>query len=91
MLSSDQVCKLVGISYRQLDYWSRTGLIEGQEDAGGSGRRRRWTPVQVERVRALQLVQKLRTLPYAEVVKLLDQMRAPAIEQGPEMPNELDE
>lgn len=22
-----QVCKLVGITYRQLDYWARTGLI----------------------------------------------------------------
>ena len=24
-----QVCQLVGISYRQLDYWARTGLLRG--------------------------------------------------------------
>ena len=22
------VCKIVGVSYRQLDYWARTGLVE---------------------------------------------------------------
>ena len=31
-----QVCKIVGISYRQLDYWARTDLIRPSiADAGG--------------------------------------------------------
>ena len=36
-----QVCKLVGISYRQLDYWARTDLIRPSvADARGSGTQR---------------------------------------------------
>lgn len=36
-----RVCKLVGISYRQLDYWTTTGLVQASvRDAGGSGSQR---------------------------------------------------
>jgi len=36
-----QVCSLVGISYRQLDYWARTGLITPSvQQASGSGSQR---------------------------------------------------
>jgi DNA-binding transcriptional MerR regulator len=36
-----QVCKLVGITYRQLDYWARTGLLRPSiTDARGSGTQR---------------------------------------------------
>ena len=36
-----EVCKLVGISYRQLDYWARTGLVNPSvREAGGSGTQR---------------------------------------------------
>ena len=36
-----EVCKLVGISYRQLDYWARTGLVTPSvREAGGSGTQR---------------------------------------------------
>src|SRR5919199_118488 len=36
-----EVCKIVGISYRQLDYWARTGLVRPSvRDAGGSGTQR---------------------------------------------------
>jgi DNA-binding transcriptional MerR regulator len=35
------VQKVVGISYRQLDYWARTGLVRPSiRDAGGSGTQR---------------------------------------------------
>jgi len=35
------VCRIVGISYRQLDYWARTGLIRPSvKDAQGSGTQR---------------------------------------------------
>jgi DNA-binding transcriptional MerR regulator len=34
-------CRAAGISYRQLDYWARTGLVEpGVRSAGGSGTHR---------------------------------------------------
>ena len=36
-----EVCRVVGISYRQLDYWARTGLVTPSvRDAGGSGTQR---------------------------------------------------
>src|ERR1700733_3205736 len=36
-----QVCGLVGITYRQLDYWARTGLLQPSVSAAkGSGSRR---------------------------------------------------
>src|SRR2546425_1842994 len=35
------VCRIVGISYRQLDYWARTGLVvPSVRDASGSGTQR---------------------------------------------------
>jgi DNA-binding transcriptional MerR regulator len=39
-----QVCKLVGITYRQLDYWARTGLLRPSiSDARGSGTQRQYS------------------------------------------------
>jgi len=39
-----QVCKIVGISYRQLDYWARTDLLRPSiADAQGSGSQRRYS------------------------------------------------
>jgi DNA-binding transcriptional MerR regulator len=39
-----QVCKIVGISYRQLDYWARTDLLRPSlVDASGSGSQRRYS------------------------------------------------
>jgi DNA-binding transcriptional MerR regulator len=39
-----QVCKIVGITYRQLDYWARTNLIRPSiADAKGSGTQRRYS------------------------------------------------
>lgn len=36
-----QVCRLVGITYRQLDYWARTELLRPSlQDASGSGSQR---------------------------------------------------
>src|SRR3954466_6148507 len=36
-----EVCRVVGISYRQLDYWARTGLVTPSvREAGGSGTQR---------------------------------------------------
>lgn len=42
--SGPQVCKIVGITYRQLDYWARTGLLRPSlADAAGSGTQRRYS------------------------------------------------
>ena len=42
--SGTQAAKVVGISYRQLDYWARTDLIRPSlSDASGSGSRRQYS------------------------------------------------
>ena len=42
--SGSQVCGLVGITYRQLDYWARTGLLQPSlAVAKGSGTKRRYS------------------------------------------------
>ena len=42
--SGTQTAKVVGISYRQLDYWARTDLIRPSlSDATGSGSRRSYS------------------------------------------------
>jgi DNA-binding transcriptional MerR regulator len=39
-----QVCSVVGITYRQLDYWARTGLLMPSiSEAKGSGSQRRYS------------------------------------------------
>lgn len=42
--SGTQTAKIVGITYRQLDYWARTDLIRPSlSDAAGSGSRRKYS------------------------------------------------
>ncbi len=42
--SSPQTIEIVGITYRQLDYWTRTGLVVSTaQEAVGSGSRRRYS------------------------------------------------
>ncbi|HMS25577.1 MAG TPA: MerR family transcriptional regulator [Acidimicrobiia bacterium] len=43
MFSSPRTCEIVGITYRQLDYWARTGLFVPTEAASGSGSRRQYS------------------------------------------------
>jgi len=41
--SGPQVCSIVGVTYRQLDYWARTGLLTPSlAQAKGSGTKRRY-------------------------------------------------
>jgi len=50
-----QVCKLVGITYRQLDYWDRTGLLKPSlQEAEGSGTQRLYTFSDVVQLRVIK-------------------------------------
>ncbi len=58
--SSSQVCVLTGATYRQLDYWVRTGILRPEfVEAHGSGTQRRFAP---EQVRLVRLIIRLREL-----------------------------
>lgn len=50
-----QVCKIVGISYRQLDYWARTDLVRPSlADAHGSGTQRRYSYRDLLRIKVIK-------------------------------------
>src|SRR5690625_2847209 len=49
------VCKIVGVTYRQLDYWARTGLVEPSvRKAVGSGTQRIYSFDDVVRLRVVK-------------------------------------
>jgi DNA-binding transcriptional MerR regulator len=49
------VCKIVGISYRQLDYWARTELVRPSlADAHGSGTQRRYSYRDLVRLKVIK-------------------------------------
>jgi DNA-binding transcriptional MerR regulator len=52
-LSSAQVCAAAGVTYRQLDYWCRAGLIRPTVAAAGHGSRRVWSAADVATARRL--------------------------------------
>lgn len=58
-LNALDVCRIAGITYRQLDYWIRVGAITPAQQADGSGTQRRFTTGQA---RAIRLAATLRTL-----------------------------
>lgn len=50
-----QVCRLVGITYRQLDYWARTGLLRPSlQEAQGSGSQRLYTFVDIVQLKVVK-------------------------------------
>ena len=52
-----EVCKAVGISYRQLDYWARTGLVTPSiREADGSGTQRLYS---FQDMLVLRIIKKL--------------------------------
>ncbi len=52
-----EVCRIVGITYRQLDYWARTGLVRPSiRDAQGSGTKRLYA---FQDLVALRVIKKL--------------------------------
>lgn len=45
--TATEVCELLGVTYRQLDYWCRQEYIRIGTDARGSGSRRRFSEEEV--------------------------------------------
>jgi DNA-binding transcriptional MerR regulator len=52
---SPQVCAVVGITYRQLDYWDRSGLLgPSLQEATGSGTQRLYTFADIVTLRVVK-------------------------------------
>lgn len=47
-LTSTEVCRVAGITYRSLDYWTRRGLAFPDVGAAGCGSQRRWSRAEAE-------------------------------------------
>lgn len=58
-ISTREAVEIAGCTYRQLDYWLRTGALRCSIEASGSGSRRRFT---MSDVHAATLVRRLRSL-----------------------------
>jgi DNA-binding transcriptional MerR regulator len=53
--SGPEVCRVVGITYRQLDYWARTDLVRPSvADAKGSGTQRRYSYRDLVRIKVVK-------------------------------------
>lgn len=69
-----EVVAMTGATYRQLDWWVRTGRIPGNGELVnvGSGHRRTWTGEQVARVELLLRASLLVNATLDEAVELLE-------------------
>lgn len=48
-----EVCRLAGITYRQLDYWARAGILKPSiRDSAGSGTKRLYSSADIKKARA---------------------------------------
>lgn len=56
--NSYDVCRMAGITYRQLDYWVRTNLLAPSVPSAGSGTGRRWTGDDVRRAKIVGLLMR---------------------------------
>lgn len=53
-ISSAALCREVGCTYRQIDYWTRQGFVSPSiRDCSGSGTQRRWSATDVNVVKVL--------------------------------------
>ena len=53
--SGPQVCRLTGVTYRQLDYWDRTGLVQPSLVAAkGSGSKRTYAYKDILEVKVIK-------------------------------------
>lgn len=82
-LTGQETARAVGITYRQLDRWTRNGYVTAKVSDPGSGGFRRYTPDQVEQVRVLaRLVEvgltvgRLAEMPADERARLLKVLEA---------------
>lgn len=60
MLTSVEVAATTGATYRQIDYWCRTGTLTPENNGMGSGSQRRWPPREVAVVNVLVQLRRLK-------------------------------
>lgn len=53
LISANELCEITGVTYRQLDYWVRLGVVRPALPANGSGSQRKFSGPQVPVMRCL--------------------------------------
>lgn len=77
-----EVCRLTGLTYRQLDYWARVGTLRPSiQDSEGSGSQRLYSSDDVKKARATAQLLQLgirqpleQTDPVSTIQDLIDQL-----------------
>lgn len=80
--STTQACRLAGITYRQIDYYDRSGLIDPTQPARGSGSQRRWTSREVDALRVLGRLMSLRAYNGSDTNQRFREIAAHVAEHG---------
>ena len=58
--TSSELCELAGITYRQVEYWTRTGILAAANpEVSGSGTRRYYAPIELRVARVVALLAAL--------------------------------
>lgn len=65
--STDKAAALAKVTFRQVDYWDRRGLVKPTVEATGSGSRRRWTIEDILALRVTHLLMRHRI--HQEVIR----------------------
>lgn len=73
LYSSAQAAELSGLSYRQVDYYARTGLLVPFRDARGSGTRRVYDADDLARLRLVAALKSLGA-PSLAIASVLEQL-----------------
>lgn len=74
--STNEAARMLGCTYRQLDHWSRRGLLPDQDPGAvlGCGGRRRLTDADLTRAHTLMMVSLLRSGALEDTIRLLEQI-----------------
>ena len=62
LLTSPEVCRMAGVTYRQLDYWIRSGWVASHTEALGSGHHRRFDLDDLRDIRVVARLANARNL-----------------------------
>ena len=62
-MNSTELCAAAGITYRQLDYWTRVGYLTPATEAHGSGSQRKWDSSMLFKAKQMARLTKAGLLP----------------------------
>lgn len=74
LFSSAEACKIIGVTYRQLDYWARCNIVSPVHEARGSGTQRGYDEWDLRRLYLTKMLTDA-GLFLGEVAKIIEKLR----------------